>query len=791
MRVNIQWLRELVDLSGISSDEIVKKMALHSIEIEATSLFNNSDSLVVGFVETKEKHPNADTLSLLQVNVGNEVLQIVCGAPNVAAGQYVIVAKEGTLLPGDFLIKRTKIRGIESCGMVCSLQELGIAKKFIDERYSDGIFYFTEPQTLGMKANKALSMDDYVIELGLTPNRGDLLSMIGVAYECSAVFNRPLLSLSYDVVQRDQLRYCNVAIETNDCSLYYGQIIRDVEIKPSPTWLISRLIAFGIRPINNCVDITNYILALYGQPLHAFDFDILGDKVVVRKALQNEVITTLDEVKRNLMVSDIVITDGTKPVAIAGVMGGQETEVTKNTQNILLEAAVFDPASVRATSFRLGLRSESSLRFERGVDVNRTKQALDHACFLFSSLANGKIDFCGMDGITHVSDKEILLTKNDVESHLGCKTSQKQIEEIFKRLHFSVAYPQINVPNRRSDITIKEDLIEEFARIYGYDQLPITYPLDNSVGYLTDQQKTKRLIEVSLTHLGLYQTITYALTSTKESKDFLNLLPQTAKDIALLMPLSEERQLLRKTLLPSLIEVARYNALRKIKDVAVFEMGHIYYMEDNQVVESLRISGVLMGTLSHTLWQQKEEKIDFYVVKGILDYLFSTLKLDVTYRALNNQSLNLHPHRSAEIIYGDEMIGFVGQLHPKYAQEQDIDEAFVFELDGAKLIEQPKKSIKFQTISKLPHIERDIAIVVKKDVLVGMLLDTIRKSDKTIANVILFDIYQGENVAKDEKSIAIRLVFVADEAMTEDSIAKKVMRILKTIEYHYQAKLRS
>ena len=427
MRVKLEWLNELVDLTGLSLEDIVNTVSLHSIEVENVDRMIKASNIVIGHVLTKEKHPDSDHLNLLTVDVGDEVLNIVCGAPNVDKDQYVIIAKVGAKLPGGE-IKKSKIRGYESCGMCCSLQELGIENKYIPEKFANGIYYFEDYKpTLGSDGALALNLKDEVLELGITPNRGDLLSMIGCAYEFSAAFNRPLKPLVYEVVREKSNEALDIKIETDKCVGYYGQIIKDVKIKESPRWLKSRLIAFGIRAINNCVDITNYVLALFGQPLHAFDLDKLGHKIVIKNAKAGEKFTSLDEIERELKDTDIAITDGNKTQCLGGVMGGLDSEITDTTQNIMLEAAVFDPLTIRKTAARLNLHSESSNRFERGVDINRTKQALDYACYLYKELADAKIvGDAYYAGTTSIPDKEILLTKENVNKRLGTNISTKE-----------------------------------------------------------------------------------------------------------------------------------------------------------------------------------------------------------------------------------------------------------------------------------------------------------------------------------------------------------------------------
>lgn len=791
MRVYLEWLKELVDLSAYTTEEIVSKLSLYAIEVEGVMRFINATDIVVGHVKTCEKHPDSDHLSLLSVDIGTEVLQIICGAPNIAKDQYVIVAKEGAVLSDNFKIKRSKIRGIESCGMVCSLQELGIEKKYIDEKYVSGIYYFEEAKPLGMNGAKALLMEGDIIELGVTPNRGDLLSMLGVAYECSAVFNVPLKPLAYEVMKPLNTQPIDVTIDTPACATYYGQVIRGVTIKQSPAWLISRLIAFGVRPINNCVDITNYIMALFGQPLHAFDYHRLGSQIKVRNAKQDETIITLDGIKRRLETQDLVIADGQKPVAIAGVMGGLDTEVTPQTTNIVLEAAVFDPMSVRKTSTRLGLRSESSMRFERGVDLNTTIHALEYACYLFASLAEGTIDSRAIAGLIVHPSTAITLTEADVKTVLGIPISQKDIHHIAQSLHFTVKNGVVEIPNRRRDITIKEDLIEEVGRLYGYDHLKTSFPKDDHVGHLSLRQMRIRQMKDILAHMGLLETVTYSLVSKQQTEQFCFYNSNAQPPISLLMPLSEAHQYLRCSLLPSLLEVASYNIARKTKQLALYEISQIYTQQDTSTAQKLLLSGVLSGLYTHTLWNGKQEMVDFYLVKGIIQRLFDSLGVQLIIRPLATNMPELHPHRSAEIILDQKTIGYIGQLHPKFALENALDDVYVFEIAIDSLLDPQLLTPKFTPIAKFPSVERDIALVVKKSVLASDLIQSIRKIETTLSDAMIFDVYQGEKVGEDEKSIAIKLVFTAHEALTDDVIQNKIKRILKDLNYRYQANLRA
>jgi phenylalanyl-tRNA synthetase beta chain len=679
--------------------------------------------------------------------------------------------------------------------MVCSLSELGLEKKYISEKYADGIYYFEEEKTLGIPGDVALNLDGEVIELGITPNRGDLLSMIGVAYEFSAVFNRQLKPLAYELV-REKLNpddKINLKIETESCLAYYAQLIKNVTLGPSPAWLISRLIAFGVRPINNSVDITNYILALFGQPLHAFDYNSLGKNILVRQAHDKEQITILDGTTKTLEATDIVITDGSKPVALAGVMGGIDTEITSKTKDIVIEAAVFDPMTIRKTSSRLGLRSESSYRYERGVDINRTKFALDYACYLYHEIAGATIsEDTSFAGIKEVPDKNISITAKEIEKLLGVKISEEEIKNILLSLNFKVDNDlNIKVPNRRSDITIKEDIIEEVGRLYGYDKLPTTYPIDSKVGELNVSQKKSREIKTTLSKLGLNEVVTYTLVSDEMVDAFSLNKTEDANPVSLLMPISNERKNLRMGLIASLLEVMKYNLSRKNADLSIFELSKIYYQTADVFYERTLLGGALAGTFSSTTWKQDTEVVDFYLVKGILENLFQTLNIEVEYLPMQSFSKELHPNRTALINYKGKQLGFIGQLHPQYAHDNDLTGVYVFELDLTDILVQKEVENQFRGIPKLPYIERDIAIVLKRDIIAVDVINAIKKTEKNLLGISIFDIYTGKNVNEDEKSLAIKLKFNNDGSLTDELINNKINKILKDLSYKLNATLRS
>lgn len=795
MKVNLGWLNELIDLSDLSIDEIVNKISLYSVEVEEFGRMVDIDNLVVGRVMIKEKHPNADKLSVCTVNVGEEVLQIVCGAPNVEAGQDVIVAKIGAVLPGDFKIKKSKIRGVESFGMICSLKELGIESKYISEKFQDGIFYFEEEVKVGDNPLKALGWDNYILDLSITPDRGDLLSMLGMAYEMSALFNRPLKPLAYSLKNegRASLKDITVNSSTSKCLTYYARVFSDVVIKPSPSWLTSRLIAFGIRPINNVVDITNYILALFGQPLHAFDYAKLGNKILVRQAHENEEVITLDNVIRKLNPEDIVITNEKDVVAIAGVMGALNTEVTSETTTIVLEAAVFDSSSVRKTSNRLNLRSESSIRFGRGIDINRTKLALDYASYLLETLADAKThQNHAFVGTEFIEDRKVNLSIDKLNRYLGTKISKQEVKDILSSLGFKYIDGKdltVLVPYRRLDIVIEEDLIEEIIRIYGYDNLPLSIPKTATRGNLTHRQHFVRLIKDTLTVLGSLEVINYTLLNDKQLKEFNVITNPKAKPIKLLMPLSEERSTIRFSLLPNIIENVKYNFARKNTNINFFEIGDIYYYLDEEVVQETLIAGALANDYKYA-WNEQKEVVDFYLVKGILDVVFKKLNCHVTYETYTGNCNELHPNKTALIKLDNKIIGYIGEIHPQYAQANDIENVYVFEVKLDGIINQENVVKKFTPIPKHLDVQRDLAMVVERSVEVGSLIDTINQASKFVSKVQIFDIYMGEKVKATEKSVAVKIFFTSNEPLTDDIINQNLDRIIKALSKHHNARLR-
>lgn len=783
MLISNEWLKEYVTIDD-SVSNLAERITRTGIEVDDLIDYTKDiKNLVVGFVKSKEKHPDADKLNVCQVDIGeDEPVQIVCGAPNVDAGQYVIVAKVGGRLPGGIKIKRAKLRGERSEGMICSLQEIGISSNYIPKSFESGIYVFSESQVPGTDALQALYLDDQVMEFDLTPNRADALSMIGTAYEVAALYNTKMTkpettSNELELSANDEL---TVTIENEDKVPYYSaRVVHDVTIEPSPIWMQAHLIKAGIRPINNVVDISNYVLLEYGQPLHMFDQDAIGSQqIVVRQANEGEKMTTLDDTERELLTSDIVITNGQTPIALAGVMGGDFSEVKEHTSNIVIEGAIFDSVSIRHTSRRLNLRSESSSRFEKGIATEFVDEAVDRACYLLQTYANGKVLKDRVSsGELGAFITPIDITADKINRTIGFDLSQNDIVTIFNQLGFDTEINDdvitVQVPSRRKDITIKEDLIEEVARIYGYDDIPSTLPVFEKVtsGQLTDRQYKTRMVKEVLEGAGLDQAITYSLVSKEDATAFAM---QQRQTIDLLMPMSEAHASLRQSLLPHLIEAASYNVARKNKDVKLFEIGNVFFANgEGELPDQVEyLSGILTGDYVVNQWQGKKETVDFYLAKGVVDRVAEKLNLEFSYRRADIDGL--HPGRTAEILLENKVVGFIGELHPTLAADNDLKRTYVFELNFDALMAVSVGYINYQPIPRFPGMSRDIALEVNQNIPAADLLSTIHAHGGNILkDTLVFDVYQGEHLEKGKKSIAIRLNYLdTEETLTDERVSK-------------------
>lgn len=781
MFISKEWLESYVEVNQ-PVNVLAERITRTGIEVDDIIDYTKDiKNLVVGYVQSIAAHPDADKLNVCQVDIGEvEPVQIVCGAPNVDAGQTVIVATVGGRLPGGVKIKRAKLRGERSEGMICSLQEIGVPTNLVPKQFENGIYVFSSEVTPGTDALSALYLDDQVMEFDLTPNRADALSMIGTAYETAALYNVPMVKPETQSNENDEHTNdeISVTIQNEDKVPYYSaRVVKDVTIKPSPEWMQMRLIKAGIRPINNVVDISNYVLIEYGQPLHMFDKDQIGSKQIeVRQAKADEVITTLDDQERKLVASDIVITNGDSPIAIAGVMGGDFSEVTEATTNVVIEGAIFDPVSIRHTSRRLNLRSEASSRFEKGIATEFVDEAVDRACYLLQTYADGTVTqgrVAEGDLGEFVTPIDISVSK--VNQTIGFELAAKDIEAIFVQLGFETTNTDdvltVMVPSRRKDITIKEDLIEEIARIYGYDEIPSTLPVFEHVthGSLTDRQSKSRIVKASLEGAGLNQAINYSLVDKERANHFAL---QNRDTVALLMPMSEAHSTLRQSLIPHLIDAVAYNVARKNNHVRLYELGRVFFGNgEGELPDEVEyLSGILTGDYTVNAWQGKKEEIDFFVAKGIVDRVAEKLDIQFEYEAAEINGL--HPGRTAYVKLNEKVIGFVGELHPQIEKDNDLKRTYVFELNYDELMAVSVGYINYQPIPRFPGVSRDIALVINRDMPSAKLVNTIHQNGGDILQEAeVFDVYEGEHVAEDEKSIAIRLSYLdTEDTLTDDKV---------------------
>lgn len=793
MRVSKNFLNDYIKVDDLDFKEVANKMVFAGNEYESVSKISEATGIVVGHVLECEMHPESKKLHICKVDLGDEVVQILCGAPNMRQGIKVPVAKIGAKLPNGIEIKKAKLAGMDSNGMCCSLEELGIESKYMSEEDKTGIHVLPEDAPVGEDAIHYMQYDDEVIDFELTANRGDLLSMLGMAHEVGALYNRPVTypENQPNVLKENVNDVMTIDVQTENCPIYLGKIVKDVVIKESPEWMKERLMASGIRSINNVVDISNYVMLEYGQPLHFFDQDRLGDKVIVRMANEDETLKTLDGQERTLKTSDIVIANDKEAVALAGVMGGLSTEVEMDTKNIFIESAIFEPIHIRYTAKSI-LRSEASSRYEKGIDPNRTKEALNRACYLLEKYADGKV----YDGIlthdtTKKDDKKIEITLDKINAVLGMKLKKEEVIDVFTRLGFQTEEKGttmvVSVPTRRLDISIKEDLIEEVGRIYGYEHVQGTLPvLESKEGSYSKKELFIKGLRQRLQGLGLTEVITYSLVKKEDVSKYTNF---QNEDIVLLDPLTEDRKYLRKSLIPSLLNVWEYNTSRNQKNVAIYESGNIYYKEQDEYVERPMISGLLYGIGTNNLWQQEKIVVDFYYVKGIIENIMKYLGLNNRYSFdTKNLPKEFHPGRSCALLIDREVVGYFGQVHPTECKK----EVYVFELDVLKIMSHKVRMMKYKEISKYPAIHKDLAFIVDQKVTSKEIMDVLKHiGGRMVTHIDVFDVYTGENVGENEKSIAYSITFEdATRTLTDEEVMKVFNKMIAEVESKLNAKVR-
>lgn len=786
MKLSTNFLKDYIDID-VDVKQLAEDMTRVGNEYDSASNLINATKLVIGQITECEPHPDSDHLHLCKVNIGTEVLDIVCGALNARTGLKVIVALDGAVLP-EKTIKKGMIRGQESNGMLCSIAELGLEHKFLKPEDSEGIAELGEDAEIGGDPIKYLQMDDGVIDFELTANRGDLLSILGMAYEVGAIYDKKVkdVDLKHKESGEDINKTLKTEVKTANCSKLLVKKVENVKIEESPIFIKNRLIASGIRPINNVVDISNYVMLELGQPLHFYDADKLGNKLVVRMAEDGEKLTTLDNVERTLTSEDIVIADATHGVGLAGVMGGLETEVEPDTKNIIIESAIFDSVKVRKTSKKI-VRSEASNRFEKGLDPERTTMAIERACKLLEEYAGGTVVTGTVEyDKTNNKEKEIEITFKNINDVLGTVIPNEEILNVFRKLGFSYKVNgekiKVTVPTRRLDISIKEDLIEEVSRIYGVDNIEGKLPIVPMRKGSYD--KTQREIRNKMIALGLKETLTYVLINDKEVNGYTL---DKFEPLKLLDPITEDRNTLRYSMIPSLYKVYEYNKAREQKDISIFEIGKGFYKKGEVYGEDTKLCVLMSGKYSTGLNNNKT--VDFYVIKGIAEEVLDYLGYSGRYSFMKQEMpKEMHPGQSAMINVNGSNIGMIGKIHPSVTK----DDVYVLEINLDELFTKKVGKMKYKEFSKFPSINKDIALVVDKKSVSKDIEKVIKSAGGSLlTNIEVFDVYTGVGVGIDKKSIAYSLTFSdMKKTLTDEEINGLMDKIIDAVSKKCGAELR-
>lgn len=801
MKISLNWLKDYIDLSGISVEEIVNKITISGLEVEEVEyqakVFEN---FVVGYVKEKGKHPNADKLSVCRVFDGSGDIKVVCGAPNVAEGQKIAFAKVGAVIPnGGFQIASVKIRGEESFGMICSEKELGISDNH------EGIMVLDEKLEPGTPLADALGMNDVILDIAITPNRADALSHIGIARELSALFNRKS-SYPEITVKRSKLKsndYAKVVImDPEGCPRYSGKVILNAEIKESPEWLKTRLKNIGLRPINNIVDVTNFVLHEVGQPLHAFDLNMVkGKKIIVKRAEEGELFTTLDSKERKLSSTDLMICDAENSVAVAGVMGGENSEVTADTKDILIESAHFNPSMVRKTAKKLGLQTDASYRFERGSDPEITLWAVKRAAQLMAELSGGEALAGEIDEYpARLKKKVVNLRYSRIEKILGYKVPKKDVKAILTNLGFEVeaidtdTY-KVKVPGFRHDVEREIDLIEEVARVYGFDKVPEIEKISDVLEAKLDQSAYNVKIRNILTGMGFYEIMTNSLLERETAGKFGN-------PIGVLNPQSSDMSHLRPSLLPGMLYTISRNIKVREKDLSLFEIGKVFnkngeISEENivsfdQFTEAEHLVAAVTGKDSDDEWYKKGEDISIFEIKGVFEEFARRMNIDSSI----TDSFDIeNPHLEDVISYSiqGKEIALLGRIKKELLKSFDIEqEVYLFDLN-IDILREIKPGIKeFKELLRYPKVVRDIALVLNEKVTAKEVVTEIKEIGSNLLHHIkLFDIFRSESLGQGKKSLAFQLEFYDESrTLTEEEVEKEFWQIIKTVEVKLNAQLR-
>ncbi len=760
MLISLDWLKQYVDIKE-SISELEYSLTMIGQEVEGKEEQGKDlNNVVIGKIIEFNKHPEADKLTVLKVDIGNEeFVQIVCGATNHKLNDKVVVAKIGSILPGDFKIKKNKIRGIESSGMLCSEVELGLGTD------ADGIIILPEDAEIGKEYRQYLGLNDIIFELEITPNRPDCLSHIGIAREVAAYYRRKIKYPQGDIREMVEHIGNNMAVKIEDkqrCKDYVARYVKNVAVKESPEWLKKRIISMGLKPINNIVDISNFVMFEYNQPIHIFDADKIHDATVtVRKAEKGEKIITLDGIERELD-GELVISDSQKPVAIAGILGGENSRVDENTKNILIEVAYFTPENIRKTGKSLGVSTDASYRFERGTDRGNLLTVVERATYLINEIAGGEV-LKGIinESVDKVEKVEIPLNIDKLNKFIGKEIKFEEVGLILTSLNLEIkiidkTHILVIPPTYRKDLTRTEDLYEEVIRMYGFENIPDKMPIENIAAGKKD--KIVELVDHvkdTLKNCGLQEVINYSFISKKA----IEIMGIKEKTIEILNPINDDFKVMRPTLIYSLLANIRDNFNRNQDNLKFYEVSKVFFPAESLAKEEYRIGMALSGKNNRSLWNGKPESFDFYSIKGYVEKLLEKLGIQ-KYQIMKSEDMNFHPGRSADIYIGRELIGTFGEIHPNLSEKMEIkkDRAYVAELNLTLMEKYMKTKIKYEKIVKYPEVTRDLAIMLDDTVLVGNMLNEIKKVSSFVESVNIFDVYKGENIEAGKKSVAISFV---------------------------------
>ncbi|AOE49506.1 phenylalanine--tRNA ligase subunit beta [Kangiella sediminilitoris] len=792
MKFSEQWLREWVN-PEISTQALVDKLTMAGLEVDGFEyLGDNFDGVVVGEISAAEQHPDADKLQVCTVNVGDasdESLQIICGAPNARQGIKVAVAMIGAVLPGDFKIKKAKLRGVHSFGMLCSETELKIGED------SDGIMELPQDAPLGQDLKSFLKMDDHVIDVDLTPNRGDCLGIRGIAREVGVLTQQDVTEVAPEAVSAEISDELDVKLSAPQaCPRYLGRVIKGINPEATtPQWMVQRIERSGVRAIDPVVDVTNYVLLEMGHPMHAFDLEKIDGHIDVRMAKKDEKLTLLDGQEVELTEDTLMIADNSKPLAIAGVMGGEHSGVTTETHDIFLESAYFDPIAIAGKARQYGLHTDASHRYERGVDYELQRTAMERASELLLEIVGGKPGpiIEAVDKAAMPEKRHLTLRRQRIERVVGVSFSDEQVEDILTRLGLGLKATDngwdVSVPSFRFDIDNEESLIEELVRVYGYNNLPIRKPLGEMAMFMQNENRVfKDTLRDLLVDRGYQEVITYSFVEPKLQA----ILEPAQKPLALMNPISSEMGVMRTNLLPGLVQSAQFNINRQQSRIRFFEMGLRFDTSGDELQQIPTLAGLVAGRRYIESWDGDARKVDFYDVKGDLEALLNVTKLRFDF--VPSDKGILHPGQSANIMLGDKKVGYIGKFHPEIQQKVDLDlDSYVFELDLDALSE--RKLPEFKPLSKFPSIRRDLAVIVDENVKGGELIDFIVKiGGNLLTDAFIFDIYKGEHLESGKKSIALGMTLRHPEKTLEDAeINAVVEKVVSGLADEYQAVLRN